>query len=354
MKATVQGYILVLALMIISISVLLITSVYYNSVTHAAIVRRFVKRQQAEQLARSGVEIALARLDQIYKKKENTQEVAEEPAVAKAMVGEQTKKSQETAQMKEDPKKRRLRSLLLLVNKWQTFKLLQDREGIEGTIKIYIACEQGKINLNLLYNFANNSFVRQGSFSAEAFFRWLFGALRPLVNNKDYYEAFAKFLNSRKQPLDDVTSLLAAPSFGALNAQVFMTPNEEERRIYLTDLFTIDTNKMIINPWFITRSLAAVLGFKQQKGELSAEQLKKLFDQSDWSKGWDEVLAPIYGKEYKALPDEIKLLFSFQFEPTEFSVVSYATVGEITQKMYAIVHKDRKTDRYSIKKFYWI
>jgi hypothetical protein len=100
--------------------------------------------------------------------------------------------------------------------------------------------------------------------------------------------------------------------------------------------------------------MATILRFKRQPVKNVTEFIKKLSDQIDWQQEWDKILGPIYGKEYKAVPDQLKPLLSSQFEPTIFSVVSYATVGEVTQKMYAILQKDRTANHYIIKKLYWI
>ncbi len=344
-----SGYILVLALMLTSISVVLVTSVFYSSITHYGYARRFVVRQQAAVLASSGVEIAIARLNAVYKKKE------QQPKQQKAEAADQKTEKGEAGQAPEpqNQRKARIGKLLGLLNRWQTFTLTQEREGIDGTLKVYIAAEQGKLNINKLFNFDQRAFIKQGKFEASALFKWIFGAMTRFTNNKDIFSAFASWLKNRKQPLDDVTELLQDKTLSVLNSITFAAP-DEQKQVYLTDLFTLETDKLTIDPLFFSNSMATLLKFKRQPLKNMAEFIKKLPDQIDWQKEWDKILVPIYGKEYKAVPDQLKPLLSSQFEPTIFSVVSYATVGEVTQKMYAILQKDRTTNNYTIKKLYWI
>ena len=64
----------------------------------------------------------------------------------------------------------------------------------------------------------------------------------------------------------------------------------------------------------------------------------------------------IYGKEFKALPKEIIPYLSTKFEPRAFSVVCYAKVGRIEQRLLAILKRTaaEKGDRITVKKIYWL
>ena len=66
----------------------------------------------------------------------------------------------------------------------------------------------------------------------------------------------------------------------------------------------------------------------------------------NWEQDWDSILSPIYGKKYAALGKEITELFANEFEATAFSVVSYCSVGSVTQKMYAVLELAGSPRRY--------
>ena len=355
MKQT-QGYIIPLALMITSVSVVLVTSIFYSSITHYAFARRFVERQQAAVLARSGIEVAVAQLTAFEKQAEQKQkDQKQQEQVKKEGQADQAAAGEKQEQV--SPKKARLAKLLGTVNRWQTFTFTEGREGLDGTLKVYIAAERGKLNLNKLYNFKEHTFIKQNQFDAAALMKWLFPAVQRFTGGKDLYSGLSTWLKARRSQLNELTELLADKQLSSLNAFVFLEPTDkkdDKKQIYLTDLFTIDSDKLTIDPLFFSQSMARVLGLKREPIKNINAFIKNLPEQLEWQTAWDKVLAPVYGKEYRALPDTLKPLLNSQFEPIVFSVVSYATVGETTQKMYAIVHKDRTTTSYSIKKLYWL
>ena len=78
-------------------------------------------------------------------------------------------------------------------------------------------------------------------------------------------------------------------------------------------------------------------------------------------KDWDAVLAPRYGKNFAAFDPAIQKVFAGAFEAKAFSVVSYCTVGKVTQKVYAVLEVTEpdkelspKSVIFKVTKLYWL
>lgn len=65
------------------------------------------------------------------------------------------------------------------LHQWQTFKLKEGVEGIDATIRICLSCEEGKINLNNIYDFKEKKFNN----GAEKFLQDIFGR----IEKKNWY-----------------------------------------------------------------------------------------------------------------------------------------------------------------------
>lgn len=349
------SYILVLALMITSVTIVMVSSLFYRSLLHYQRARYSYTKEQTRILARSGIECALGQLNSIYKRPLQTSSAK---ATNNLNDGAQNapKKEQSPEQAKKElsPRKKRADKLLKLLNRWQTFELKDGREGVDATIKLYIACENGKINLNKMYDFTKQQFIKQGDFEAAALLQLIFANIRQFTNQKDLFPKLSKFFKKQKHTLIDTTSLFSDKDLRALGTHYAVNPESQKKQLYFSDLFTLDTDSLVIDPLFLSSSLALAFGFKTNRIKNTQEFLSKVPDKVDWSQDWDTLLQPIYGKKYENIPEPLKGALGSQFEPNVFSVVSYAIVGEIAQKMYAILHKDRKTNRFIIKKFYWL
>ena len=66
-------------------------------------------------------------------------------------------------------------------------------------------------------------------------------------------------------------------------------------------------------------------------------------------------LKPMYGKDFKNLSKNIQPFLADKFAPKIFSVISYGTVGLITQRLIVIleVSSQDSENHYAIKKLYW-
>lgn len=131
----------------------------------------------------------------------------------------------------------------------------------------------------------------------------------------------------------------------------------------MTDIFTVWSGKNTVDPWMLSYSLCALLELERPAQGLD-EQTKlvvKNFKQSyAWPADWNNAFAKIYKKDFNGLPKGAGVLLSTTFGPETFSVISYATVGQSTHRMFAVIQRDvseRKNGApamMSIKKIYWI
>ena len=258
----------------------------------------------------------------------------------------------------------------MVQNKWQNFTLTHEADGIDADLKLCISCESGKIDINRLYNFKIDKFI--GAFPGmkpEPLFKLLGQRLLSFTNNKDISEALFEFLKSQKRPLLTVTEFLKSKKLDVFKNHVFYSPlekrgggeehSDQRPQVYLTDLFTVNGTGRI-DPWTISPSLRAVLGLNANVNistDAVADIIKNVSPSKvNWETDWDKYLKPIYGKEYKALPKELLPFLSSKFEPRMFSVLCYAKVGRVAQKLLAVLEKGAVKDGETVRmiKIYWI
>lgn len=297
------GYVLILAVLMIGVVTVLLTTIVGKVIVFNRLQRVLIDRESARLLARSGVEIACAQLG----------------------------------------KKRKVEEIFELVNQEQIFKLTKKDDGIDGEIKIFVTAEQGKIPLNALYDFKKKAFVKNAQFDGQKVLGSLGNSLGLSVEL--LIEAVTSLLKEQTEPLEDVSMLFT-------DARLQKIPLEK-----LFDIFTVE-QKGAIQPLFLSRGVEKALGLAQldqkQKEALTPE-IKKLSGKISWQQTWDKLLAPLYGKQYNAIESAIRHLFVEEFETLSFSVVSYGKFGELTVKVYAILKAvDNKAVNYCIKKWYWL
>ena len=341
-----NGYILILTLMILSILVILVTGLFYNSTGHQVLSRTLINREKAKMLALSGIQLARSKLSASPKK--------EDSKVAK-----------------DDQKKREdiffLTKILPSLNRWETLNLKEEVDGVDGQIKLSISCENGKININKIYDFSKHKFIMEGVMNVQKIFEDLNKRIRPLIDGKDFLKGLLDFLQKRKFPLNDVTELLLIPEFSYFQSHVFYEPpskkeDVEKWPIFLTDIFTTWTDKLQMQPWLFSDSVIAILGLRRAdvnigQREKSFEQLFKAFKtNAQWAVDWNKILKPLFERDFTSLPKGIELMLDSGFDPNVFSVLSYGTVGEITERIFAILQKQIVDNQatYEVKKLYWI
>jgi hypothetical protein len=310
------------------------------------------ERRQAYLLARSGVDLGISQLvtPKLTKNKEAPQGEAE--------------KKKPTA---EDTIKDMLSIVLPQLNRWQEITLKEPADGVDAKIQFCIMCENGKFNLNALYDFKNKKFINPSKEAdTKKACKDIFAAVQKSQGAKELQDVFESKLKERDIRFNDATELLSR-QFEAFKEAVFYEPptpqGPKERPVYLMDLFTVWTKGTLINPWLMSDSVVGVFGFKradaadiEERKKGVAQWLKQFKLKAQWQSDWNKLMKPIYGKEYNSIPKSLQPFLSSAFEATVFSILSYATVGRVTQRLFAIVEikppAGKKPAEITIKKVY--
>ncbi len=329
-----SGFIFILTLSILSILTVLITSIYNRVVLYAPYASALKKREQAKMLALGGIEIAIAQIEQIINPPEE-------------------KKTKE----KEDKKqKNRLVDLVEILNSWQDINLDDLTEIKNPSLSVYISSQQGKINLSSVYDTEKKLFKIDQTTGVD------YGKMLLELGElgKKLVKDLPNFLTKRSYEPQDLTEFLTLSAFKEFEHKLWI--KKEETGPFFMDLFSLSSGKKTINPLCASVSLQEILGFSlpTKTDKESKEKLSKIIENlgttGSVEKAWNQGLDKIYQKEWKDIPEQIKKLFTLEYEPFLFSVVSYARVDSVTQKIYALVKQEShdKIKRFVIERIYWI
>jgi len=349
---TSHGYIMIAVLLLLSLAMIIVTQIYRNGRIQTQFDKIFIQREKAKLLALNGLALAYS---QLYVSQQFETNAAEKKA------------SDDQKKDTPDPIITFLENVLPYLNQSRTIKLKKEFDNIEGTIDVCISCEEGKIPINLIYNFENKKFINA---ETEQFIKTLFSNLKQFVSDKDLFNLFEKFLKERQYKVNDPTELLTIQEFQeAFRGNIFYEPThitmKKKKSIYLMDIFTVWSNKAYINPWFISNSLAALLQFKQShelpindRKKVISEILKTFKKSTNLKETWNTSLKKVYGKDFQSLPKGLTQILREIIPPRFFSIVSSGTFGDTTQKLYAIIEKHESKNEiatlFSVKRLYWI
>lgn len=151
-----EGYILVLTMVVLAAIITLITYMFIRSSTYASYMHTMIQRQKAKQLTFGGVQVAIAQLAHPDEQEKDAKKKQTPDSASK--LGEHEDESS-IAITPDEQTKQFLARILPIINRWQIFELQEKIDGIDGTLKICLMCEQGKINLNKVYDFEKKSFM---------------------------------------------------------------------------------------------------------------------------------------------------------------------------------------------------
>lgn len=330
------GSVVLFSLMFLSIILLLTQQLIRGVFVGANFTRIMVDREQAEILALSGVNIAMAQLrmddDKGASKKEDTT----------------TSKDKE----KKDEAKLLLQRVLPYLNRWQDFVLQEKLDGIDGLIRVCITCESGKININEAFDFKKMEFKREFALLLKGL------EIRGRLPAGEMFKRLVEFFKKRKRKLDDISELHQIIGFEKLD--IFYRPPELLKKgkkgttnphITLQDIFTIWSPSNKIDPLWLSDALCAVFSLRRPlatdstSGKGRFEKFIKTFKKEmagDWYTNW-KVLEILYDQKPKIIP-EIKSLFTKEFGPKVFSVLSCGKVGQVEQYVLAVIREETKKE----------
>lgn len=370
-KVTQQsGYILIITLLIITLVTALVTSMANKSSVHSRYLKIIMDREKAKELALSGVQIAMSQLATMHKL----------PEAEKSLTQKNENEKKEDGSLEQS--KQFLSKLLPVLNRWQQFILTEKNDGIKGQIKICIGSEEGKIDINQIFDFAEKKFINQGEKENDyrKYIEEVFAKIQEILGGDNLFDKFENFLKERQNGLYDPTELLTVAEFSLFKNKVFFNPdnvsseNEEQvkQTIYLNDIFTLWSFQRELNPWLLSHSVKMLIGIKEEKKESLEQEEKKLKKTLEefktelkWPDSWNVMLKPLYGIDFDRVPKEMKMVMGTKFEPNIFSVLSYGTVGNVTQKLFIVLEKikssnkeqtsdDKSSFEFRARKFYWL
>jgi len=364
MTSNKKGYILILTFFFIALSVALITGVLKQAMNFQKNASLMRDKEKAKLLVLSGVQLALDQVSLIEE-----QQVAQEGA----------RPSQPDEKAIQVFLARWFSNVFPIINRWNAVSLTDQAFGVDGYIKYFISCEQGKIDLN---NFANilekeSKQTAQQAKSIDADGKTETLDSQDTSNVKSYTSVIDELVKKEFKvdlvatlkeaknsiPLEDPTQLLKYKSFESAKNSLFLPLNNDSanKKIPLTlmDLFTTLPSSGKLNPWFLSYSMARTLGLQRKPDAQVSDIIKQFKPKVEWEKEWDKTLAEFYGKQFKSIPKEITNMFSAECEATAFSVIVYAKVGPIIQRLYAILEREnpdkmqRKNIVFKITKIVW-
>lgn len=350
-----SGYILVMVLIMTMTLTVIVSYLFNRGRMFVPFSTAMIEKEKAKILAISGIEIGKSMIGSL--KNEKSEKISSKDFAQK--------KDPETEESKQ-----LLEQILPIINRQQTFELKESIDGIDGTVSICVMCEEGKIDINKIYDFENQQFVgeknKEGNWKTTL--QEIFKNIEKKTKEKKLFAAFENYLKERKIPLNDVTQLLEIKEFSFFKNQIFYQPEQSEKNLlYLTDIFTIDAEKNSLEPWLFSDSINGILGLPRaqkndsNKRKTAVRDWLKLFSKSaSWKTDWNMRLKPIYDKELQSLPEGIDSVLSKTFSPNRFSLLVLATVGSTTAHLYAIVErtvttqKEKRMCEVMTKKLYWL
>ncbi len=130
-----KGYILIFTLLITATATVVVTYIFNRGIIYVPFMQIMIDREKAKMITLGSIQIIASQL---------------------------TYQEKETKQIPNDNEKKLLARILPTLNRWQTFQLKENIEGIDAELRICLMCEEGKINLNLIYDFSQHKFHGQG------------------------------------------------------------------------------------------------------------------------------------------------------------------------------------------------
>lgn len=335
-----SGYVLMTTMLFMSMLSALVMGVALRVMVSRNAIRLSHMSEQARFLAYDGIEIVRAQLQY-------------DPEAQK-----------QKEEKKDEQKHQELANLLRYLNRWQTFTFTEKKDGFAGELKIYITAEEGKLNLNNLYDFKRKKFQPD---LKKLLARFAFEKSSVSDSDQKFVPSLKELLKKQSYPLEDVTQLLAHEAFKPLAPHFFLHPDrsshekKNNKQVTISDIFTV-ADTAVLEPLFFSRSVQKALDLHPLASEPAKreEQIKKithgLTSSIKWQESWDKVLQPIFKKNYKDLPKEYTKRFGTASRARFISVLCYGKIGDITQCASALLQRLEEDGKVSfiVQKIYWL
>ena len=353
------GYILVFTMIMMASLTAIVIYIFNRGMTAIPLISLVIEREKAKMVAFSGIEVARSLIVAIH---DQSQEKKEESAEKKPS-NEGEKQPTTDGESKQKPNNDQLfvQQIVPGLGRWTTYVLKEHIDGVEGELKICITCENGKINLNKIFDFKTHKFVGEGAQTGnwKTMLELLLKPVGTATKTADLFAGLEGFLKAQKGPLDDVTQLLLVPAFVSFADKLYvMSPKEPNKEIMsaiaLTDLFTLYGDSASLEPWCLSTSVQMACGIAvntstvQQRAKDVVQWTKNFKPFWQWKTDWNISLKNVYQKELAGLPKGLDAVFTVTCKPTFFGVLVQGTVGKVTQTVYAIIERSRHSHNNQI------
>ncbi|MFT6765454.1 MAG: hypothetical protein ACJAZS_000331 [Alteromonas naphthalenivorans] len=359
-----RGFILFFTMIMLAMGTAIITQVFYTGNLFNSYVAITLDKERARELALGGVSVAMSQLMLLDKKL----------SPPKDKEKDEKEKKNSDGQKRSDNQKKLLEVMLQVQNRWQTFILNHETDGIDAELKVCISCENGKIDCNKLYNYEVGKFLSPQGKPTDPLFKVLGEKLAPLLKNKNITDSVKTFIDTQKRPIFTVTEFLKNKKIAeAFDNRIFYIPQQsvhsgksddvDSKKLplnaYLADVFTVQGEGTMCM-WSLSSSLQKAFGLysdRKMTQERAREIVKKVIpSQIKNIEKLSQALETIYGGKNNALAKEFLSFLDPKFEPRLFSVLCYAKVGRVGQTLLAVLEKNPIKDGEIIKmiKINWI
>jgi len=286
------------------------------------------------------------------------------PDILKGLLTEQPGKEKEQKEEKKEEKKalsvESMKNIALLWKYTQFLTPIAFAEEKENSIRyaIMLGTEEGKINLNGLYNFSNASWL---SPQKKDFCKWLFQAIAKHTKTDSLFEQFEAYLKKRGHYFNDVSELFEIKEFSKVFSSHLMRKSlEKDNSLYLGELFTVCTEQDTINCVGLSSSFALLVGAKKENMiELlqQKEKMQEIFKLSSvGAQGLATFFEKVYGIDLNSMPQEFKSLLTMNFELNIFSIVLTAFAQKMASTAFAIIKRQTSgtSVTYDVMKVYQV
>jgi hypothetical protein len=366
------GYVLVLVLIIVAVSLTLVTGVYQRFFVYQDFTRVTRNQTKAQMAAYGGLEIALSQLTYIVDKTEK-KEKAEKAEQKKSETSDKDPfdggTEDGTKKEKTTPTTEWVKKVFPMINRWQTISLTEQDSGVDATLSLYIASEDGKIQLNQFIKNPDKFMKKddkqesQGDDKkkSEDSTKDESSSEKGSGKNETEKEKIAKLLNERltqifdsslhakvnhvfnqlKRILIDPSELLHVSIPPVLSDNMFIEHNADPfKKYYFMDLFTTSKKSYKLNPWMLSASTIKALGLKQPSAGAYKKLLKSFKERINPDQDIPKLFKPLYDiQDEKRMNLLIKISDQF-FSADAFSVYVYADVLDVKIGVYALLERD--------------
>lgn len=328
-----KASVLLFSLLIISVIIILTEQLIRGVMVGSGFTKAMVDREHAEMLALGGVNVAISQLTYDKKEKDKDQKTQAD------VTAESDEQSDKITSLQKF-----LFRLISNLNRWQDFELNSKVDGVSGSVKICISSEQGKININEAFDFKKQEFKKE--------FKFLLAKLEipGKIPAGEFLNKISEYLKRRGKKLYDISELMNISGFERLD--IFYDPPkiykkggaQSNTELALQDIFTIWTDDVKIDPLLLSDALCSILNLRRPRAD-DAKKYKERFRElamafkEDWGKDWDanwKYLQSIYDSKPKELSN-IKDILVEKFNPRVYSVLSCGRVGQVEQRVLAII-----------------